>query len=70
MSGKKTYHVYLRDADAQPIDSWECWGMAEVRERIEIAREDFAHYPALQFLVRDEAGVCVIDRTYRSKEVA
>lgn len=64
---KKDYVVILRDADGQPLDQWtDCYGMDEVRERIEIAREDYKHYAVLQFLVMD-GDTCVSDRTYKSK---
>ncbi len=70
MSRYTTYKVILRDGDGQPLDSYDAWGMKEVRERISIAREDYSHYGTVQFIVTDERGVCVIDRTYKNKVAA
>lgn len=66
----KEYNVILRDGDGQPLTDWNAWGAAEMRECIRTAREDWAHYPVLHFIVKDESGTVVIDRTYRSKVTA
>jgi hypothetical protein len=66
---KQQYLVILEEGDGQPLTSYDCFGMAEVREQIKTTREDWAHYDTLRFRVNNEANVCVIDRTYRSKKM-
>ena len=63
----KGYKVILRDADGQPLTSYDCYGMLEVQEQISVAREDWAHYPKIQVIVEREDGVRTIDRTYTSR---
>ena len=63
----KMYAVILRDGDGQPLTDYCEFGMKSVRERVKIARDDWSHYPRLQVLVKDGDGVCIIDRTYKSK---